>query len=545
MRAIWIGLAATLVLAASAAAQTQHVVVNPDWLRRPTAQEMAAVWPEEAARQGVTQGRVVISCAVTVDGKLSDCTVNEETPVGAGLGAAALKLSDSILMKPQTIDGKAVGGAKVTIPVSFVKPAGSAADEHISNQAQGWIAPKNEDAALRAGWPHGPNGRLMYGSVLLDCAAANGHADDCTVKGSQPASPLLESAALALAPLYATKDISKTRRPLKLSIIFDTPPNWLKKPDLNEMLAVYPAKGGGRAGFAQIDCIVKTDGLLRDCKVAQERPANAGFGTSALGLAPTFLMKPAIREGEPIETEVSIPITFEARESSAAHAQTVLVVTTPVWAQTPTIPEILAELDKKVGDKFADGKVTFQCTIAKKTGKLSDCINVTTSPGMVGFRGAAQALTSKFVVDKEYMANAKDEVRVNLAFSFPDMQSATWSKRYLLHPVWLRTVSPDPNQPLFPEAAAKAGLKTGFATVDCVLSSTGALTNCSVVSESNPGLGFGEMAEKIAQVFVANPWTEDGLPADGAHVKMPIKMNYDPATDSPPAAPAPTPATKP
>ena len=65
------------------------------------------------------------------------------------------------------------------------------------------------------------------------------------------------------------------------------------------------------------------------------------------------------------------------------------------------------------------------------------------------------------------MADGKEDVRVNLAFSFPDMQSETWSKRYLLHPVWLRTVNPDPKQPIFPDEAVKAGLKTGSATVDC------------------------------------------------------------------------------
>jgi len=420
--------------------------------------------------------------------------------------------------------------------------AASAAEDYFSNEAQGWIAPKNEDAALRARWPRDPGGRLIYGKVLLDCAVANGHADDCAIKGSEPANPLLESAALSLAPLYTTKDNNRTRRPLEVSILFDTPPDWLKKPDLNAMLAVYPSKAAGRAGFAQITCIAKTNGLLRACKVAKESPADAGFGTSALLLAPTFLMRPALREGQPIESEVSIPINFEAQGPTGPGAQSITVVTTPAWAQTPTIPEILAELDKKVGDKFADGKVTFQCSVAKKTGKLSSCINVTTSPGMAGFKGAAQALTSKFVVDKQYLAAAKNDVRVNLAFSFPDMQSEAWSKRYLLHPVWLRTISPDPNQPLFPEAAAKAGLKTGKATVDCVLATSGALTQCQVISESVPGMGFGELAKKIAEVFVANPWTEDGLPAGGAHVRMPIQMDYAP---SPPDTSPPTPATRP
>jgi TonB family protein len=299
------------------------------------------------------------------------------------------------------------------------------------------------------------------------------------------------------------------------------------------MMAVYPSKAGGLRGQGVITCIVKTDGLLRDCKITKESPPGLGFGPATLLLAPTFLMKPALLDGRPVEAAVTIPVNFEGGGGASPSGPSITVVTTPAWDKTPTIPEILAELDKKVGDRFADGKVVFQCTVSRKTGHLSDCITINTSVGMSGFTPAARALTSKFEVDKDFLAKTKNEVRVNLAFSFPDMQSEAWSKRYLLHPVWLRTVSPDPNQPLFPEEAAKTGLKTGKATVDCVLAPNGSLTQCEVVSESTPGVGFGELAKKIAEVFVANPWTEDGLPADGAHVRMPIQMNYEPPANAP------------
>jgi hypothetical protein len=208
------------------------------------------------------------------------------------------------------------------------------------------------------------------------------------------------------------------------------------------------------------------------------------------------------------------------------------------------MPEIFAELDKKVGDKFADGKVVFQCEVSKKTGRLSACVVLNNSASMAGFLGAARSLTSKFQATTEGLPETKEDVRINLAFSFPDMQSAAWSKRYLTHPIWLRTINPDPNQALFPDAAAKAGLTTGSAIEDCVLDSSGAMTACETISESNPGVGFGEMAKKIAEVFVANPWTDDGLPADGAHVRMPIRMKYAPPADAR-SGNAPTPATTP
>ena len=417
------------------------------------------------------------------------------------------------------------------------------ADTPNSSTAPGWFGPKA--GALRAAWPRDANGRLIYGQVILDCSSdAKGHAADCTVKSSSPANPLLEKAAPNLAANFTTRDKRIARQPLKFSVTTDTDPDWLKKPTIDELLAVFPTKADGRAGKATIVCILKTDGLLRACKVAEESPPGYGFGEAALLLTPSFLMKPAMRDGQPVEDEVSIPVNF-GESNAGGSGPPIRVVTTPAWDKTPTVSEILAELNKKVGDKFADGKVVFQCTVTKRTGRLSDCVVINSAASMAGFTGAARALTSKFEVNKEALAKVKEEVRVNLAFSFPDMQSDTWSKRYLVHPVWLNTVSPDPNQPLFPEEAAKAGLKTGKATVDCVLAPGGALTQCEVVSESTPGMGFGALAVRIAQVFVANPWTEDGLPADGAHVRMPIRMDYTPPAEGAPPAEPPTPATKP
>lgn len=351
------------------------------------------------------------------------------------------------------------------------------------------------------------------------------------------------AATVVLVSAFAAQ-AQEAAAPSKVHIIVN--PDWLRKPTLDQMLAVRPTKANGRGGRVTIKCVVQTNGLLRACTVVKETPEGLGFGAAALALTPSFLMKPKLVDGQPVEAEITMPVNFEAMDGPAPTGQSIRVITTPPWEKTPTISEILGELDKKVGDKFADGKVVFQCTVSKKTGRLSDCITINSSPGMSGFTPAARALTSKFEVSKEVLAGVKQEVRVNLAFSFPDMQSEAWSKRYLLHPVWLRTISPDPDKATFPAEAAKAGLKTGSATVDCVLAATGALTNCTVLSESTPGMGFGDMAKAIAEVFVANPWTEDGLPADGAHVRMPIQMDYAPPADNLPAAtPATTPSASP
>ena len=321
-------------------------------------------------------------------------------------------------------------------------------------------------------------------------------------------------------------------------------PDWLVKPTIDQMMAVYPSAANGASGKATIRCWVQTSGLLRSCDVWAESPKGMGFGGAALLLAPTFLMKPATKDGTPVEAEVTIPIAFESAGPFSGLGPTVTVLGTPIWARTPSVAEILAEIDKKVGDKFADGKVALQCSVAKKTGLLSDCLLVNASPGMAEFRGVARPLTSKFQIAPESLADKKNDVKVNLTFSFPDMTSAVWSGRYLSRTHWTRVPSADPNRKTFPDEAAKAGLKEGMATVDCVIAADGGLTQCKTVSESTPGVGFGPVAEQIAQVFATNPWTEDGLPAEGAHVQLPIKM-VDADADKPAPGAAPTPATKP
>lgn len=425
-----------------------------------------------------------------------------------------------------------------------------------------WTGPNLE--VRRAQWARNPNGSLIYGKVKLDCGVdAKGYAGDCKVVSAEPADPKLEQAAITLSHLYKAGEPAPTRAPLTISVLFDTPPDWLKKPSFDNLMAVYPTEAlkRGIGGLATIKCTVQVNGLSRACSIVKEDRPELGFGPAAAVLSRTFLFKPAIRNGQAVEAEVIIPINFkwdhfasdwlssepdghtgsriQQKKSEPSMALSVKVMNGAVWSKTPTVDEILVEIGKKVGDKFADGQVVLQCRLDKTSGKLSGCVIANASPGMKQFSDVAQSLTPKFQADPTALSAIKENVIVNLAFAFPDMSSPEWSKRYLTHPDWTRTISPDTDKATFPEAAAKAGLKTGSATVDCVLGADGSLTQCAVIRESTPDVGFGEMAKQIAQTFAANPWDDDGLPVGGAHVRMPIRMDY-----APPVAP-PTPATKP
>ena len=101
----------------------EATIVNPDWASRPTASDMMRYYPRLAAVLSIS-GQVVLQCAVNSSGAMEACRIISEQPAALGFGGAALSLSSLFRMKPQTIDGEPVSGAKVQVPVAFKIAAG-------------------------------------------------------------------------------------------------------------------------------------------------------------------------------------------------------------------------------------------------------------------------------------------------------------------------------------------------------------------------------------------------------------------------------------
>jgi TonB family protein len=92
---------------------------KPDWLRKPSSEDMAWAYPQRAQREEVG-GKAVLHCLVAPDGGLANCQVASEAPADYGFGAAALALAPQFQMTRPPSDAK--NPSEVTIPISFLTP---------------------------------------------------------------------------------------------------------------------------------------------------------------------------------------------------------------------------------------------------------------------------------------------------------------------------------------------------------------------------------------------------------------------------------------
>lgn len=402
-------------------------------------------------------------------------------------------------------------------------------------------------------WPQGTS-IAAVGRAKVECTVSTeGVPGDCKVLEEEPEGLGFGAAAIKYAMDYrfspAMKDGQPVAGPFVIDVPFgppirmlegglpDTRPIFLTTPDEASRSTVWPKDvlSEGIGGAATLRCVVTTEGFLSDCRAAGESPAGKGFGAAALMLAPSFRMKPAMKDGRPVAVEMDIPICFRPGGGVWGGGRSVAVLTWVPWTSVPKASDLAAAYPE---DALADtdyGHVLLRCRV-KEDGTLGRCIRVEEEPKAKGFSRAAESLTPLF------HARAGDDLKdgkptyVNLAVHFINPKRAATEVPAIRAPDWTRLPDPQKALSLFPPQAAKAGIKSGKGMVKCTVMADGHLSNCKAIREDPAALGFGEAAVSLASALTINPWTRDGRPVEGAEITLPLKFVLDEApTDAAPA----------
>lgn len=92
----------------------------------------------------------------------------------------------------------------------------------------------------------------------------------------------------------------------------------------------------------------------------------------------------------------------------------------------------------------------------------------------------------------------------------------------ITRPDWARLPDARDLERFYPPRAREQEVE-GRSTIRCSVTAQGTLVDCSVVSESPDGYGFGEAAVRMSSRFRMRPRTIDGQPVEGGTVTVPIR----------------------
>jgi hypothetical protein len=313
----------------------REVVIDADWFRvdaptswqrRPSPEQLLAVYPTRAERAG---GHAVVSCLVTVQGALTDCEAVSERPAGLGFGDAAIALAPQLMMKPVTWRG-APARTTVRIPISWEGydslPAGLEVRRIVPGSMAWAEAPTFADVS--AAYPSKARAQRRAGHAVLSCGIdEGGRLSRCLVRGTDPTGLGFERAAKTLADKFRLNVVTDADRKatrnvaVHLPLTFDPAaldgavigrPNWAILPGAAQLRAAFfPLKLGGTTRVS-LTCVVQAGGSLGDCAVVSEQPAGLGAGAAALSLAPSFRVTTWTDEGLPVVGgRVTIPLRYE------------------------------------------------------------------------------------------------------------------------------------------------------------------------------------------------------------------------------------------
>ncbi|HEX3919079.1 MAG TPA: TonB family protein [Caulobacteraceae bacterium] len=144
-----------------------------------------------------------------------------------------------------------------------------------------------------------------FGAAAMAMAAANIENPKVTTTESQLVDPQDIMLKFVLHPQTIDPDIT-------LPAHVNSPASLVTRPTREQLQAAYPVRALSDQvdGGAYLDCVLTKAGVLTGCKVMVEAPEGYGFGQAALEVANDFKITPREVDGEPIDSEVHLPVKF-------------------------------------------------------------------------------------------------------------------------------------------------------------------------------------------------------------------------------------------
>lgn len=397
-----------------------------------------------------------------------------------------------------------------------------------------WKAKPDADL-LQSVYPPEALARSVEGTVKLDCQVTSaGETRNCSVLSETPPDNGFGAAALSLARTFefhpATRDGAAVEaQHVRIPVTFKPPPlltqvRWRRQPSQMDVVLAYPVKAvnGGVTGTAVINCFVTSVGTLTACKVVSETPAGMGFGDAAIDLSSSYVLAPTTDKGESVAGGViAVPVHFNIEGAPpvgfSRSAPDSRLLKSLVWVGTPS-PDALRTAYSRLGGGASDGLAIFRCHVSA-SGALEACRTLSSTGGR-GVEGAARGLLGDFQASPSPKVDTFVDVAIHL---WPCLSAAPATRP-------LSRVEFDVLDERFkakthlPRRAVEAGLRSGWATVDCMINAQGAPEACRASAEERPDLGLGVQAVAALSDMRIGTWNRQGETTVGRPFKMTVVL---------------------